>query len=235
MFTTHLVSKWLTVNPKSKDKNIILKILLQLNSTVHFLKVNMKYFFKFRISENCQKNIMTYIFVGNIIKFVFSLMMCSSAIFIKISLLNGANIFTRHYSMITVPIVLIISGSAMVVESIIAIKFYFKCLDIKTESKKIKTIKNNHCCFFSMACLALILNVMTILIFVYELQIIHYTFKKGISEAMKSYNLDATLKEEFDLLQMRYSCCGQDSYKDWFHVKWMDDKYLSKDRIEKMK
>ncbi|RWS13546.1 sperm protein-like protein [Dinothrombium tinctorium] len=46
--------------------------------------------------------------------------------------------------------------------------------------------------------------------------------KKGITKAMEEYRYDEEFKSELDRLQLQYKCCGENSYKDWFEVAWID-------------
>lgn len=46
-------------------------------------------------------------------------------------------------------------------------------------------------------------------------------FNTGIMKGLAAYKDDATTKEQIDVLQMTYSCCGSRSYRDWFTVAWV--------------
>lgn len=176
---------------------------------------------------------MTYLFVGHIIKLFFSLMLCISAIFIRISLVTKISFLSRHHNLIAVPVALIVTGIATVIESIIALKFCFECLEIQNKTKNFESFKRSHFCLCTMSGFVLLSTIATMLLFVYELQVTHSSFKKGISEAMNMYRVDSTVKEELDELQMKYGCCGLESYRDWFKIKWTADSYLSKDQLQK--
>lgn len=53
------------------------------------------------------------------------------------------------------------------------------------------------------------------------------SFKGGLMEAMKKYKDDQQIKEEFDLLQLTFACCGNEKYTDWFHIPWIHTDYLN--------
>lgn len=80
--------------------------------------------------------------------------------------------------------------------------------------------------------------IVTLLIFVLELIagilcVVHVgeledSLESGILNAMKSYKNDLTTKEEMDMLQIEYACCGSRSYEDWFRISWVHPDYMSK-------
>ncbi|WAR30796.1 PRPH2-like protein [Mya arenaria] len=53
------------------------------------------------------------------------------------------------------------------------------------------------------------------------------SFNDGIRKAMAAYKNDATAKEQVDVLQMAYSCCGSRSYRDWFSTSWIHPDYMN--------
>lgn len=176
---------------------------------------------------------MTYLFVGHIIKIFFSLILCISAVFIRISLVTKISFLSRHHNLIVVPAALITTGIALIIESVIALKFCFECLEIQNKSKNFENFKRSQFCLCAISGFVLLSTVATMLLFVYEIQVSHSSFKNGISEAMNMYRVDSTVKEEIDELQMKYGCCGLESYRDWFKIKWTADKYLSKVQLQK--
>ncbi|XP_071081215.1 peripherin-2-like [Haliotis cracherodii] len=60
-------------------------------------------------------------------------------------------------------------------------------------------------------------------------QITHLSdsLRKGISTAMKEYKSNPVLKQEIDIVQIEFECCGNDKYTDWFAVSWIHSDYLS--------
>ena len=79
--------------------------------------------------------------------------------------------------------------------------------------------------------------IVTLLIFLFEmisgiLCFVHVgeledSLASGIMTAMKAYKNDMTTKEEMDVLQIEYECCGSRSYQDWFKVSWIHPDYMS--------
>lgn len=53
------------------------------------------------------------------------------------------------------------------------------------------------------------------------------SFDDGIKIAMAAYKNDATTKEEMDVLQMTFECCGSTSYTDWFSMTWIHPDYVN--------
>ena len=87
--------------------------------------------------------------------------------------------------------------------------------------------------------------IVTILIFVFEMIagimcFVHVgeleeSLDAGISTAMNVYKNDMTTKEEMDILQMEYECCGSRSYQDWFKVPWIHPDYLTRSQRHRKK
>lgn len=50
-------------------------------------------------------------------------------------------------------------------------------------------------------------------------------FDSGIMRAIAAYKNDATAKEQMDVLQFSYGCCGSRSYRDWFTIAWIHPDY----------
>ena len=195
----------------------------------------MKYLIKVRVTDNYRKTLMTYVFVGHIIKLFFGLILCFSTAFIRISLETEISFLSRHYNVIAVPTALIVTGIAMVIDSITVLKFCFECLEIQFKFKNFENFKRKHFCLGAVSGFVLLSTIATVPVFVYELQVVHSSFKEAISEAMNLYRTDLIVKKEIDELHMKYGCCGLESYRDWFKIKWMADKYVNKDRLQKSK
>ncbi|TSR99387.1 Photoreceptor outer segment membrane glycoprotein 2 [Bagarius yarrelli] len=53
----------------------------------------------------------------------------------------------------------------------------------------------------------------------------------GLQDAMRYYKDTATpgrcyIKQSIDLLQIQFQCCGNDGFRDWFHIQWVSNQYL---------
>ncbi|XP_030763899.1 photoreceptor outer segment membrane glycoprotein 2 isoform X2 [Sitophilus oryzae] len=53
------------------------------------------------------------------------------------------------------------------------------------------------------------------------------SMKNSIQSGMKSYLTDLDSKETIDTIQYRLECCGDESYKDWQSIEWMDDTMIN--------
>jgi hypothetical protein len=60
-----------------------------------------------------------------------------------------------------------------------------------------------------------------------HIQNLEESFQSGIKAAMSAYKDDATTKEELDILQFEYECCGSKDYMDWFSVAWIHPDFRS--------
>lgn len=60
---------------------------------------------------------------------------------------------------------------------------------------------------------------------------LHHGLEEGLEAALAHYK-DTEVpghcqaKHLMDELQLRYHCCGRHSYKDWFGVQWVSNRYL---------
>ena len=48
----------------------------------------------------------------------------------------------------------------------------------------------------------------------------------GILTSMKRYRTDLKTKAAVDELQMKYSCCGNELYTDWFQIAWSSEEFI---------
>lgn len=53
----------------------------------------------------------------------------------------------------------------------------------------------------------------------------------GLRDAMRYYkDTDMPgrcyIKRTMDMLQMQFQCCGNEGYRDWFHIQWISNRYL---------
>lgn len=60
-----------------------------------------------------------------------------------------------------------------------------------------------------------------------HIQHLDQSFKGGLKAAMRRYKDTPHIKTELDQLQQSYRCCGNEGYTDWFHVTWVNEKYLN--------
>lgn len=193
----------------------------------------MKRLFSLCINEHRRKNLITFLIVSQSVEFGTGCLLCIIAVLVKMLLGYKMSFLERYYNPWIVPVILIMTGIAVMLTSILGIKFCFHCFQNNTGFTETQSINKNYFYFFIMNSISLLSKTVTVLVFIYQLQIIHSALKKGIADAIRSYRTDSVIKEELDVMQMKYACCGLESYKDWFHIKWIEDKYFNKDRLEK--
>ncbi|KAK3596023.1 hypothetical protein CHS0354_032546 [Potamilus streckersoni] len=61
------------------------------------------------------------------------------------------------------------------------------------------------------------------------------SFKRGILTNMKDYKDDVNVKEEVDVLQIEFSCCGSIAYTDWFRTAWIHEDYLNDLKLQSLR
>lgn len=47
-----------------------------------------------------------------------------------------------------------------------------------------------------------------------------------MSTSMRRYRDNIEVKQNVDLLQSGYECCGDNKYTDWFRVSWVADEFV---------
>lgn len=93
---------------------------------------------------------------------------------------------------------------------------------INMSRKKKKRQLVNNFLFFNIIISAIIIKIifgmaMGAAIHTYSLQ---NRISDGIIDAMKIYKSNTEIKSRIDALQIKYQCCGSQSYKEWFDIPW---------------
>lgn len=44
----------------------------------------------------------------------------------------------------------------------------------------------------------------------------------GIIDAMKNYSTESDIKQQIDMMQIEYQCCGSKKYDEWYDIEWYD-------------
>lgn len=44
----------------------------------------------------------------------------------------------------------------------------------------------------------------------------------GIIDAMKNYSTQSDIKQQIDMMQIGYQCCGSKKYDEWYDIQWYD-------------
>lgn|SRR6218665_1017178 len=53
--------------------------------------------------------------------------------------------------------------------------------------------------------------------------------------ALKRYRTEPKIKEDIDQLQLKFACCGNEKYTDWFQVNWISEEYVDVNLPEEQK
>ena len=57
-------------------------------------------------------------------------------------------------------------------------------------------------------------------------------FHRGLTNAMQRYKDNSTYKTKIDNVQIKFECCGNLGYEDWFDVQWINNKFIDLDDPE---
>ena len=138
-----------------------------------------------------------------------------SALYIQLIIEDKIS-FIENYNGAVLPAFLVFAGSVGFFTHILCGKIIFSNRLVEKREKWAK-------------CLLLVV-ILTFILFLLEMigSIMCYvhvsdlgeSFDKGIRSAMRIYQTDMVKKEELDVLQMSYGCCGSKSYSEWFSVPW---------------
>lgn len=44
----------------------------------------------------------------------------------------------------------------------------------------------------------------------------------GIIDAMRNYSTQSDIKQNIDMMQIDYQCCGSKKYDEWYDIQWYD-------------
>lgn len=44
----------------------------------------------------------------------------------------------------------------------------------------------------------------------------------GIIDAMRNYSTESDIKQQIDMMQIEYQCCGSKKYDEWYDIEWYD-------------
>lgn len=120
----------------------------------------------------------------------------------------------------TLPLLLVGVGSLSVVSNIIG---GLVCYTAKVERQRPKTTVALRAHVIVSVVLALVTCTCAVLCFVSKSSL-SKAFERGIRQSMEAYGNDPKAKNNMDVLQMDYRCCGNGGYKDWFITPWILDR-----------
>ncbi|UYV68778.1 hypothetical protein LAZ67_6000826 [Cordylochernes scorpioides] len=80
--------------------------------------------------------------------------------------------------------------------------------------------------FLGLGILVALLVLGAVILSFLEVWRLESAFGKALSRAMDKYKTDVVQKEQIDMVQIEYKCCGIDSHTDWFKISFIDKKFV---------
>lgn len=184
----------------------------------------------FLLTENARAGLCLVISIVNWVCIVVSLLLLSLGTYIKLSLQQFTNLVT-DYDGDSLPYLLISLGLLSALSNGFGGWLAFASAD---PDRRLFLRFFHFGYVIETLCVCVAIFAGAIMCFAH-IQHLHDSFHGGLTAAMIKYREDHTFKQEMDLLQMEYSCCGNDGYTDWFQVSWIHEDYLNIQSAAQMK
>ena len=149
-----------------------------------------------------------------------------SALYIQLIIEDKIS-FIESYNGAVLPGVLVFTGSFGFFSHIISGKVIFSNRDVEKREKWAGFLLPVVTVTFVIFLLEFIASIMCYV----HISDLGKSLDKGIRSAMLVYNADIVKKEDLDILQMTYECCGSKSYSEWFSVSWINPNSNRYDQI----
>ncbi|XP_071081312.1 photoreceptor outer segment membrane glycoprotein 2-like [Haliotis cracherodii] len=177
---------------------------------------------RFKFSETVRERISILTGILQLLLALFGLTLICFSIYMKVRI-ESKMMLLESYSSGTLPYFLISVGCLMFVIHSFGAKISFDCSSVETRGR----FRNVFVCFFVTLCvLSLIVMAAGCMCFAH-MGIIQDSLHQGLYTALKMYKSDQGIKEAVDRLQLDFRCCASKTYRDWFHVSWISNKYIN--------
>lgn len=150
-----------------------------------------------------------------------SLIVLSVGAYIQTSLQSKFNVI-EDYSGKALPVFLILFGFISAVSNILVGKV---CTANQSPERRVDWGKYLLPSVISGLIIFICVFISGILCFVYVSHL-RESFYQGFVKAMYQYKDDVAVKEEIDLMQIEFECCGSEAFTDWFKIPWINEDYV---------
>ncbi|KAL5008495.1 hypothetical protein ScPMuIL_014076 [Solemya velum] len=150
-----------------------------------------------------------------------SLIVLSVGVYIQTSLQSKFNVI-EDYSGKALPVFLILFGFISAVSNILVGKV---CTANQSPERRVDWGKYLLPSVISGLIIFICVFISGILCFVYVSHL-RESFYQGFVKAMYQYKDDVAVKEEIDLMQIEFECCGSEAFTDWFKIPWINEDYV---------
>lgn len=188
---------------------------------------NENYILSFHVSENLRQIFCLFLIVVNFVSINCGVIFMILSWYVSNSLVKQITFLQDYYQPTSVPAILLVSGLAMVLASLLGMKAAIggRSVEDSTEAKSAAFYFFMY--FIGSGVVVLLILVATCVLFG-DIRVLREALGKGLKSGMERYIKNGNVKAEIDLLQIDYKCCGVQGYKDWYRVSWVNGKYLDK-------
>ncbi|PIK40510.1 putative formin-like protein 14 [Apostichopus japonicus] len=158
------------------------------------------------------------------VSILFGCILLVGGLYIKIHIEGKMNLIEGYNSNILL-IALLMVGVFLILLDLVGGKLLYDIDDISRRKTVVPTLM---LFLIFLLVLNLLLFSTGLMCFIHQIHL-RNSFHDGLLSAMSKYSENDTVKVEFDLLQIEFTCCGNDGYEDWFDIQWISNMYLNLD------
>lgn len=180
---------------------------------------------KVTFTKTSRDNLAQALWVLNWVSVITGLVLFSLGVFLKVEIQKRRELMTDEIH--SVPNMLIAVGLAACGINYLGGKICYDCVDAdKFLYWKLLMLPYIICTFFFTFCIL----VGALMCYTMRRDLEAALFS-GLRDAMRYYkDTDVPghcyIKQSLDLLQIHFQCCGNDGFRDWFHIQWVSNQYL---------
>ncbi|XP_060720925.1 LOW QUALITY PROTEIN: peripherin 2-like b [Tachysurus vachellii] len=181
--------------------------------------------FKVTFTKTSRDKLAQALWVLNWVSVITGLVLFSLGIFLKVEIQKRRELMTDEIH--SVPNMLIAVGFATCGINYLGGKICYDCVDAdKFLYWKLLMLPYIICTFFFTFC------ILVGALMCYSMRRdLEAALFSGLRDAMRYYkDTDVPrrcyIKQSLDLLQIHFQCCGNDGFRDWFHIQWVSKQYL---------
>lgn len=173
-------------------------------------------------SEPGRQKLALALFITHLVSVLFSLMLIGMGTYIKLSIEDKLSL-TDDYNNDILPWMMVSMGA---INMIVCGLGAFLCVVTRDvdKRKQLRQLQLPYVCVSLFSSICVFAAAMLAFAHIGHL---HNSFANGLLGAMEQYKIDPLYKEDIDVLQMEYECCGTHDYRDWFKISWISNKYLN--------
>lgn len=188
---------------------------------------NPNYIVSFHVSENLRQIFSLFLIVANFISLNCGVIFIILSWYVENSITKQITFLQDYYQLQSVPVILLVSGIIILFASILGMKAAVGGRRIENQDEAKSAAFYFFIYLMASGAVVLLVIVATFKLFS-DIRVLKDALGKGLKDGLQKYNRGGNMKKEIDLLQIDFSCCGVEGYKDWYRVSWVDLKYLDK-------